>query len=743
MPARTGGGSTAALWLRTLAWLRPYPWSCVYVGVSLLADVALNSLIPLSIKVLLDGAIPNHDARLLGLVLAGLGLLFLVQSSLATGRDWFEARIVAGVLQDLRMGMLDRLQQRSVAFFQRRETGDLLAYFVNDLAAIDTAFSNALPSGFKSIAEVAVNLSLLIWLDWRLALVTLAVLPLTLVGPRLISGRAIEAGYSRKKVESELAGQTNESLSGQPLIRVLGLQDYILGRFRKQLDVVRLATIQAKFISGLVGRSSDAAVTLGQLVLIGAGSFLVFRGELQVGALVAFVGVLLNLGSGIGGLSSAVPKWLEATGSMGRVDEVLHASDLVQTASGGPDHRLAREVSFQDVSFAYDSGPTVLHELNLTLPAGKFSAFVGPSGSGKSSVLNLLTRLQQPTSGTISIDGIDLATIAEPALRSQMGVVFQDTFLFDSSIRENIRLGRLDATDEEVEQAARTAQLHDFVASLPAGYDTVVGERGGRLSGGQRQRVALARAILQDPAVLLLDEATSALDPATEAAFNGTLAEYGRGRTIVSVTHRLASVVEADEIFVLEGGRLVERGSHPELLALNGAYARLWHKQSGFQITADGLQAGIEAGRLADIPLFSDLDTEARERLAGLFLSDAFDAGQVIFKPGDTDGRFYVIVRGTVELLADSEQPEQALEVLEDGDFFGERELLQGTTRTVTARARSGGIALVMTRDRFSRLLDESPLVRAVIERVADVHEQRETMRRAALSGMAGWSDSG
>jgi ATP-binding cassette subfamily B protein len=278
--------------------------------------------------------------------------------------------------------------------------------------------------------------------------------------------------------------------------------------------------------------------------------------------------------------------------------------------------RLTRAVAFERVSFGYGPERDTLHDVSFTIPQGSSVAFVGPSGSGKSTVISLLARFYDPRDGTIRIDGHDIRAVRQDSLRAQIGIVLQDNILFNATVRDNIRLGLRESSDDQVEAAARAAGVHEAILALPAGYDSPVGERGGQLSGGQRQRVAIARALIGDPALLIFDEATSALDSATEASVSAALARAARGRTVVSVTHRLATITQYDCIYVLQEGHVVEHGRHDDLLRLDGIYASLWNKQQGFDVSHDGFQASVAPERLRDIPMFSPLDDAALAELS-------------------------------------------------------------------------------------------------------------------------------
>jgi len=420
---------------------------------------------------------------------------------------------------------------------------------------------------------------------------------------------------------------------------------------------------------------------------------------------------------------------LQASVGMQRVDELLNEEPkIVDAPNARTLERFSRNIRFENVDFSYTGEQMNLRDVTLEIPKGQSIAFVGPSGSGKSTILNLVLRFYDPTSGVVTMDGQDLRQVTQRSLRGQIGTVFQETFLYNASVRENITLGKLDATDEEVEAAAKAAEIHDFVMTLPQGYDTPVGERGGQLSGGQRQRIAIARALLYDPAILVLDEPTSALDPQTEATINATLREQGRGRSVVTVTHRLSSVANADRIFVLERGRVVEWGTHEELLHTRGLYYRLWSQQNGFE---DAPTIGVEASRLRAIPLFENLNGALLSTLAGRFVLDRYAEGRVIFEEGDPGDKLYFIDRGEVEVLATGPGGEERrVALLRDGEYFGEIALLENVPRTATVRTRAPSTLLALERGQFLDLLQSVPDLRTAFERGV------EARRRANLAAL-------
>ena len=412
-----------------------------------------------------------------------------------------------------------------------------------------------------------------------------------------------------------------------------------------------------------------------------------------------------------------LPSVIQARGGLSRIENLLATEPKVNETPGAVEATpLSEAIEVRDVSFSYSGERPNLDHVSLRIPRGSSVAFVGGSGSGKSTLVNLLMRFYDADSGSVLVDGRDLRTINLESWRRQVGVVFQESLLFDDSLRENIRMAKLDAAGDEIVAAAQAAEIHDFIQGLPDRYGTPAGGRGGRLSGGQRQRIAIARAILRDPSVLVLDEATSALDPATEHAVNATLAKLSRGRTTIAVTHRLSSAAAADTIFVFEAGRLAESGSHASLLAQNGVYAALWKKQSGFEVTPDGSHGQITPDRLGQVPVLAGLSTGDLAALVPLFRSETYRPGQNVVSEGDASGSFYIVVRGTVEVLKGTER----LAVLQDGDYFGEISLITGSARTATVRAAALTTCIALDKTAFDSLLSRSPHIRKLVVQAAD-----------------------
>src|SRR5450755_592098 len=387
-----------------------------------------------------------------------------------------------------------------------------------------------------------------------------------------------------------------ENVATQAVVKAFMLQRRTLGWFTMRNDEARRRIASAAFLSTMVERTVTISVLLLHLVVLAIGAYLATKGQITIGTFVTFESAFWEVSYNIAHIMHFIPVSIQSAAAVRHIQEMLDEPTRGADRPGAPElPRITNDITFDRVTFQYEGTQTpVLDNLSLKLKVGKSIAIVGPSGSGKSTLLNLILRLYVPDEGRVTIDGVDIRKVTRESLRRSMAVVFQENMLFNMSLRENIRLGKEGATDQEVVEAARKAEIHRYIMSLPKKYDTPVGERGDTLSGGQRQRIAIARAIIRNPSVLLLDEATSALDQTTDAAINRTLLKVAKGRTMIWSTHRLTSVVEMDEIIVISGGRAIERGSHAELLAKDGVYRKLWDDQGHQPHSVDDDEADEE-----------------------------------------------------------------------------------------------------------------------------------------------------
>ena len=580
--AKEAAGALTTIYGFVKPYLANYKKIIAIVGCGVIIETLFNVIMPLSLKFLIDDALGEEDFQALYRILGVLATAGICTSIVAVLYERWDARLTAGLLSDVRTTLFEHVQNLPAAYFQRTKRGEILSRFSVDMAAFEGSIKGFSAGAVLPFLELIAGIILMLFLNWQLAVVALLVFPITLIGPRIITPKAVEANYEQKQNEAALLGMVQESIAAQAVVKAFTLQRKVFGWFSFRNDAARRKIASAAFLSTMVERTVTIAVLLLHLVVLGLGAYLATKGQITIGTFVTFESAFWEVSYNIAHVMHFIPLSISSAAAVRHIQELLNEPTRGADRPGAPDlPGITHDISFEHVNFQYEGALTpVLNDFSLKLDVGKTVAIVGPSGSGKSTLLNLILRLYVPDDGRVAIDGVDIRKVTLESLRRCMAVVFQENMLFNMSIRENIRLGKPDATDAEVEAAARKAEIHRYIMSLPQKYDTPVGERGDTLSGGQRQRVAIARAIIRDPTVLLLDEATSALDQTTEAAINRTLLKLARGRTMIWSTHRLTSVVEMDEIIVISGGKAIERGSHAQLLAKNGVYRKLWDDQS-------------------------------------------------------------------------------------------------------------------------------------------------------------------
>lgn len=579
--AKEAAGALSTIFGFIKPFLASYRKLFVFVGFGVVVETLFNVIMPLSLKFLIDDALGEEDFQALYKILGVLAVAGIVTSIIAVWYERWDARLAAGIISDVRTRLFDHVQNLPSSYFARTKRGEILSRFSIDLAAFEGSVKSFANSAALPVLELIAGIILMLFLNWQLAVVALLVFPITLIGPRILTPKAVQANYEQKLQELALLGMVQENVAAQAVVKAFNLQRRALGWFTMRNRDVRARAASAMFLSTMVERTVTISVLLLHLVVLAIGAYLATKGQITVGTFVTFESAFWEVSYNIAHIMHFIPVSIQSAAAVRHIEELLDEPTRGADRPGAPDlPRITNDITFDHVTFQYEGAQTpVLDNLSLKLNAGKSIAIVGPSGSGKSTLLNLILRLYVPDEGRVTIDGVDIRRVTRESLRASMAVVFQENMLFNMSIRENIRLGKEGATDAEVVDAAKKAEIHRFIMSLPQKYDTPVGERGDTLSGGQRQRIAIARAIIRNPSVLLLDEATSALDQTTEAAINRTLLKVSRDRTMIWSTHRLTSVVEMDEIIVISGGRAIERGSHTELLARNGVYRKLWDDQ--------------------------------------------------------------------------------------------------------------------------------------------------------------------
>ncbi|MCX6044343.1 MAG: ABC transporter transmembrane domain-containing protein [Chloroflexi bacterium] len=700
-------------------WQRYWPQGLLVV-LSLIIHELFRTYFALRLKAMVDSLQATGQVKDLAATMLILVVGFFIALAARLLGERLLAKTGVKILNHLRTSMFEHLQRLSYSYYTRMSSGNILSRFSSDLADVEKVVTLKLRDGLLDVILLLLNLPVLFYIDWRLGLVPLVNMIVMTYVVGYFMPKAARSGYDLKTAEAQLTGELQENIRAQALIRAFGFEPLMLSRFNKRMVTLEETGARASLMRALVSLSARSIVLFSRVISVGVGVWLVMRGSMTVGDLVAFLNLFTLINNAIDDLTRTVlPDFIAVTSGIQRIEELLQeVPDIVEQKGAKALAPLRRQIRLQDVSFSYTGQANQLQEINLTIPAGKTVAIVGPSGSGKSTLLALLMRSREVSAGAIAYDGVDLRNITRASLQKQTGVVFQETYLFDTTIRENIRMAKPEATDAEVEQAAKLAEIHELIMGLPNQYDTPVGEAGGRLSGGQRQRIAIARAIIRNPAILILDEATSALDPGTEAAINATLQRLGRSRTVISVTHRLSSITQVDYIVVLNAGRLAEAGKHATLLKQQGLYAQLWQKQSGFEISSDGRTAKVHATYLRQVAIFAALDTATLSRIASRFNTQYVNQGQLVFQQGDVGDRFYLIARGQVEVLVrNALGVDQKIDVMSDGDHFGETALVQDAPRNATIRTVTNCLFLTLPKREFLALLDELPQLRTAVSK--------------------------
>ncbi|MFN0026302.1 MAG: ABC transporter ATP-binding protein [Acidimicrobiales bacterium] len=587
-----------AVLVRVWGYVKSYRWSIV----GFLATVVAGSFVALApafvIRTLLSDAIPNRDMGQVNVLALSL-LLAAVGGGLVSllGR-WWSSRIGEGLIYDLRTQLYDHIQRMPLAFFTNSQTGSLTSRLSSDVVGAQRAVTGTLGSAVDQIVTVTTTIGAMLFLDWRLTLLSLGVLPFFLAGSKRVARRVRELTRSSMGYNAGMSSQMTErfEVSGAQLVTLFGRHQDEMDRFQGRAGKVRDIGVQTAVYSRVFFLALNIVSTVGLAAVYWYGSRRVIGGELPLADLVTMgtlVGLVYNPLIALTNLRVDV---LTAFVSFERVFEVLDAPNPIVDAPGAVTlNRPQGLLEFDHVDFTYPAAANttlaslvdgmvlskqaspVLHDVSFRAEAGQLIALVGPSGAGKSTMASLLPRLYDVTAGAIRIDGVDIRGVRLQSLREAIGVVSQDPHLFHDTVGNNLRYAQPGATDDELVTAARLARIHDLIASLPEGYDTIVGDRGYRLSGGEKQRLAIARMLLKNPSIVVLDEATSHLDSENEAAIQAALETALEGRTAVVIAHRLSTITNADQILVIDNGRIVEQGRHDDLLQSGGLYAELYH----------------------------------------------------------------------------------------------------------------------------------------------------------------------
>ena len=568
------------LYLRILSYIKPYMHRLIFAMFCTIMAAAGNLYIPWIIKDMIDEVLADKNGTMLNWIAASIIAIFVVRGLFWYGQNYLMSYVGQSVIIDIRAAVFKKLQRLSVSFYDKNKTGTIMSYVTNDVNALQSAM---VENTIEMITEGCIligSVVAMIYLDWRLTLFTVCTFPVVLWFMEFFGKKIRKTGGRIQECTADITSVLQESVASARVIKSFVREDYEVDRF----DVENRANFRANMKNAQLMATLTPVVELvaaiGVTMIIWYGGNNVINGTITAGSLVAFLTYAVNISNPIKRLTRVIGNIQKALAAAQRVFMII---DMPEEIAESRDAKQLPEVSgkveFQNVSFAYDDKGNVITDLSFSVKPGEVIAIVGPSGAGKSTIANLLPRFYDVNKGDIKIDGHSVREVTLDSLREPVGIVPQETMLFNGSVYNNILYGRLDATKEEIEAAAKAANAHDFIMQLTDGYETKLGDRGVNLSGGQRQRIAIARAILKNPRILILDEATSALDTESERVVQEALDRLMVGRTSFVIAHRLSTVKNADKILVLEKGNLVESGTHDELLALDGLYAHLYKIQ--------------------------------------------------------------------------------------------------------------------------------------------------------------------
>jgi len=573
----------ATLWdtlLKIFALSKPYRARFYIATALVLTASAIWLSVPLGLRELLDAVFEHGDDRLLNILAVGLMILFVVQAGFSFAGNYHLEWVGERVVTDLRKKVYEHLHRLGFRFFADRRLGEITSRLTNDVGSIRTALTDSLPQLLTITFSMIGSVTLMVILNWRLSAVIFLTVPVVTIATRYFGQKIRKLS---RNIQDELADSTavaEEALGAVRLVKAFVREDYEVSRYSDAIEKL-FKTVRRKVVLTQLFWSGVGIMFLSTLVIIfWYGGKEVLSDRLTAGDLVAFIIYALNISRSISQTSRLYTAVNTAAGASERIFELLEESPEIQDNEHATElNSIEGKIKVKNLTFSYDDDRTILNDLNFEVEAGQTIALVGPSGAGKTTLLNLIPRFYDPTQGAILVDGQNIRDVKFKSLRNHISIVPQEVHLFGSSIKDNIRYGKLNATNAEIVGAAKAANAHEFISEIPENYEAMIGEKGVKLSGGQRQRIAIARAILKNPEILLLDEATSSLDSESEAQVQEALYRLMKGRTTFVIAHRLSTVQHADRILVLDKGRIVEDGSHQELLEMGGLYSHLYELQ--------------------------------------------------------------------------------------------------------------------------------------------------------------------
>jgi subfamily B ATP-binding cassette protein MsbA len=568
------------LYIRILNYVKPYKNILAAALICTVLAAGGNLYLPWIIKDMVDKVLSDKDSMMLNLIAASIVVIFIARGIFYYGQNYLMSYVGQHVVIDIRAEVFRKLQRLSLAFYDKNKTGTIMSYVTNDVNALQGAMVEntieLVTEGFILIGSICA----MVYLDWKLTVVTFCTFPVVLWFMDFFGKRIRSSGGQIQEATADITSVLQESVSSARVVKSFVREDYEIAKFEKENLANFAANMRnAKYMATLTP-VIELVAALGVTVILWYGGHNVIDGVTTPGSLIAFLVYAVNISNPIKRVTRTIGNIQKALAAAERVFNVLDLPEEVKDMPGAKVlPPVQGTITFDHVSFAYNPQDVVLKDISFVVKPGQSVGLVGPSGAGKSTIASLVPRFYDTTSGTIDVDGIDIKTVTLTSLREQVGIVPQETLLFNGSVYDNIKYGRLNATQEEIIDAAKAANAHEFITNLPQGYETMLGDRGVNISGGQRQRIAIARAILKDPRILILDEATSALDTESERLVQEALDRLMVGRTAIVIAHRLSTVKNADRILVLDEGKLVEDGNHEQLMAMDGLYAHLYKIQ--------------------------------------------------------------------------------------------------------------------------------------------------------------------
>ncbi|WP_096439272.1 ABC transporter ATP-binding protein [Alteribacter populi] len=552
----------------------------MFVIFMIVVSSAMALLGPFIVGMSIDNYIVDQDPNGLVYMLIGLAIVYLFHSLSVWQQHMWMIRIAQETVFKMRTQLFRHLHKLPIPFFDKRQHGDLMSRVTNDMENVSNTLNSSMIQIISSVLTLLGTVVIMLWLSPLLTVITMLIVPAMVLGMKWITKRTSKLFKAQQKNLGDLNGYIQETMSGQRIVKTFSQEEKVIAEFMEKNEKLRGTAFWAQTFSGFIPKLMNMLNNLSFAVIAFIGGVLALNGMVSIGVIVIFAEYARQFTRPLNDLANQFNLLLSAVAGAERVFNIIDEDEEMKDEKGAKElGSVTGEVQFSHVSFSYEADGDTINDLSFQATPGETVAFVGPTGAGKTTLINLLSRFYEAESGEITIDGQDITEIKRESLRQQMGFVLQDSFLFEGTIRENIRYGRLDATDEEVEKAARLANAFSFIEKMPDGFNTKLSVDGGGISQGQRQLLAIARALLANPAILILDEATSSIDTVTEIKIQEALHRLMKGRTSFVVAHRLNTIQSADQIIVLDQGEIVERGSHETLLQKEGFYYSLYHSQ--------------------------------------------------------------------------------------------------------------------------------------------------------------------